>query len=111
MISFSLKIIGNTRVTSSFLRLLLIRTLTHSLTRPLSFDYLSDVTNTRVYIFAFFVAAWVLPLNVISFSYLSIVTTVSRQERYCDTCQEAFNSFKHQSIKKKKSVEVSNFTD
>ncbi|KAK4290230.1 hypothetical protein Pmani_036857 [Petrolisthes manimaculis] len=71
-----------------------------------SFDYLSDVTNTRIYIFSFFVAAWVLPLNVISFSYLSIVTTVSREERYCDTCQDTFNSFKHQSIKKKKSVEM-----
>ncbi|KAK8385768.1 hypothetical protein O3P69_016498 [Scylla paramamosain] len=57
-----------------------------------SFDYLSESTNTRIYIFAFFVAAWVLPLNIIIFSYLSIVSTVSKQERYCRTCQGTFSS-------------------
>ncbi|XP_045121530.1 melanopsin-like [Portunus trituberculatus] len=72
-----------------------------------SFDYLSESTNTRIFIFAFFVAAWVLPLNIIVFSYLSIVSTVSKQERYCRTCQGSFSSsFKHQRLKRKEGVEL-----
>ncbi|XP_071520529.1 uncharacterized protein [Panulirus ornatus] len=72
-----------------------------------SFDYLTDVVRTRVYIFSFFVAAWLVPLCIITFSYLSIVSIVSKQERHYYTCQGTFaNSFKHQSIRRKKSSEV-----
>ncbi|XP_047485265.1 uncharacterized protein LOC125036587 isoform X2 [Penaeus chinensis] len=76
-----------------------------------SFDYLSHATRTRVYIFSFFIAAWLLPLNIIFFSYVSIVVTVSKQERQSYTCQgnvgsSSFKNFKHQSVKRKKSVEL-----
>lgn len=76
-----------------------------------SFDYLSHATRTRIYIFSFFIAAWLLPLNIIFFSYVSIVVTVSRQERQNYTSQgnvgsSSFKNFKHQSVKRKKSVEL-----
>ncbi|XP_064081546.1 opsin Rh5-like isoform X2 [Macrobrachium nipponense] len=72
-----------------------------------SFDYLTTSTRTRVYIFSFFVAAWVLPLYIISFSYISIVNTVSKQERHCYTCRKTLvKSFKRQSMRGRKKVEV-----
>ncbi|XP_068222976.1 uncharacterized protein [Palaemon carinicauda] len=72
-----------------------------------SFDYLTTLTRTRVYIFSFFVAAWVLPLYIISFSYISIVNTVSKQERHCYNCRNTLvKSFKRQSIRGRKKVEV-----
>ncbi|XP_066959942.1 melanopsin-like isoform X1 [Macrobrachium rosenbergii] len=72
-----------------------------------SFDYLTTSTRTRVYIFSFFVAAWVLPLYIISFSYISIVNTVSKQERHCYSCRKTLvKSFKRQSMRGRKKVEV-----
>ncbi len=43
-----------------------------------SFDYLSEDTGTRVFIFIFFVAAWVCPLTTITFCYAAIVRAVYR---------------------------------
>jgi len=42
-----------------------------------SFDYLSNDGATRAYIFAFFIAAFLLPLSVITFSYYNIFQVVA----------------------------------
>ncbi|KAL3280340.1 hypothetical protein HHI36_017829 [Cryptolaemus montrouzieri] len=41
-----------------------------------SFDYLTDNKKIRTFIFSFFTAAWVIPMLIISFSYINIVRTV-----------------------------------
>lgn len=41
-----------------------------------SFDYLSDDLANQIFVFVFFLAAWVLPLSVIVFCYLAIVRYV-----------------------------------
>ena len=41
-----------------------------------SFDYLSDDLTTRIFILVFFVGAWIVPMIIIFFSYLSIIRTV-----------------------------------
>jgi len=46
-----------------------------------SFDYLATDTSSRVFIFVFFLAAWLLPLLIISFSYASIFSVVFQAER------------------------------
>nr|XP_053646940.1 uncharacterized protein LOC128698619 [Cherax quadricarinatus] len=72
-----------------------------------SFDYLSEAMRNRVYIFCFFVAAWVVPLHIITFSYMSIVSTVAKQELQYKSYHGSFsNSFRHQSVKRKKNLEV-----
>lgn len=38
-----------------------------------SFDYLSDDLTTRMFIFAFFVVAWVFPVSIIIGSYSSVL--------------------------------------
>lgn len=47
-----------------------------------SFDYLTNIPKTQLYIWVFFIGAWVLPLVIISFSYCSIVRIVKKQEEY-----------------------------
>ena len=46
-----------------------------------SFDYLSEDDATRVFILAFFVAAWVIPLTVIASCYTAIVRYVYLAKR------------------------------
>ncbi|ODM91335.1 Opsin-2, partial [Orchesella cincta] len=46
-----------------------------------SFDYLSDEIGSRVFVFVFFLAAWLLPLTVISFSYINIFRMVRAAEK------------------------------
>jgi len=46
-----------------------------------SFDYLSDELSSRVFVFVFFLAAWLLPLTVISFSYINIFRMVRSAEK------------------------------
>lgn len=41
-----------------------------------SFDYVSEASSTRAFIFSFFVAAWLCPLSVIAFCYIAIVRAV-----------------------------------
>jgi hypothetical protein len=45
-----------------------------------SFDYLSQDIGNRVYILCFFIGAWVLPLSLITFSYLNIYRAVAESE-------------------------------
>ena len=115
----------------------------------LSFDYLSNSTPNRVYIFLFFICAWVVPFIIIVFSYTSIVLMVKSQKKYyikqkftpksgcnsssssslhrvmkgidCPTTSDTtrnfdsnprrfiYTSFEHQSFKRKKTIEVSNY--
>lgn len=41
-----------------------------------SYDYLSEEKNQRIFILAFFFAAWVLPLSIITFCYVNILRVV-----------------------------------
>ncbi len=41
-----------------------------------SFDYLSDDWTTRIFIFVFFVGAWVVPLSISVFAYTAIIRAV-----------------------------------
>ncbi|XP_014283879.2 opsin, ultraviolet-sensitive [Halyomorpha halys] len=41
-----------------------------------SFDYLDESENNRLFIFGFFVAAWVMPFSIIIFSYIGICRAV-----------------------------------
>lgn len=43
-----------------------------------SFDYLSDDFNSRIYIFIFFIGAFVVPMAIIIYSYIGIVFVVKR---------------------------------
>lgn len=47
-----------------------------------SFDYLSEAWKDRAFVFAFFLAAYVLPIIAISFSYISIFFMVRAAERH-----------------------------
>jgi len=51
-----------------------------------SFDYLSPHTSDRVFVFIYFLAAFVVPLSLIVFSYVKIFRTVHTSER-----EEMFN--------------------
>ena len=42
-----------------------------------SYDYLADDYGTRIFILAFFVAAWVVPLSAIAYCYIVIVRAVN----------------------------------
>lgn len=46
-----------------------------------SFDYLSENLQNRIFVFVFFLAAWLLPLVVIMFSYFNIFRIVHAAER------------------------------
>lgn len=46
-----------------------------------SFDYLRADVKSRVFIFIFFLAAWLLPLSLISFSYIAIFRMVVQAEK------------------------------
>ena len=52
-----------------------------------SFDYLSEDLATRIFIFVYFLAAWLAPLVAIAFCYTAIVRAVHyvRQNVTCDT--------------------------
>lgn len=46
-----------------------------------SFDYLSEDATDRVFIFSFFIAAWLLPFTILAFCYISIVASVSSMRK------------------------------
>jgi len=46
-----------------------------------SFDYLSTSLSSRVFVFVFFVAAWLLPVSLIVYSYMRIYFIVRHAER------------------------------
>lgn len=41
-----------------------------------SFDYLTNSTQVKIFIFAFFIAAWLIPFIIITFSYTNIIYIV-----------------------------------
>lgn len=53
-----------------------------------SFDYLSKDLVSRVYIFAFFTAAWIVPLTMIVTSYAGIIIAVERNETMFQKTQD-----------------------
>ena len=46
-----------------------------------SFNYLSDDFTTKIFILAFFIGAWVVPLSIIVYSYTSIIRAVAQSRR------------------------------
>uniref|UniRef100_T1K9J3 G-protein coupled receptors family 1 profile domain-containing protein n=2 Tax=Tetranychus urticae TaxID=32264 RepID=T1K9J3_TETUR len=53
-----------------------------------SFDYLSKDLVSRIYIFAFFTAAWIVPLTLIVTSYVGIIIAVERNETMFQKTQD-----------------------
>jgi len=46
-----------------------------------SFDYLSSDLTTKIFVLVFFIAAWMVPLSIIIYSYSSIMRTVAHVRR------------------------------
>ena len=53
-----------------------------------SFDYLSSTLENRIFIFVYFLAAWLFPLTIIVFSYLAIFRMVVKAEKFCEFEQD-----------------------
>lgn len=71
-----------------------------------SFDYLTDHQSIRVFIFIFFAAAWLLPMLVISFSYLNIVQTVVLKTKGKKLGTFKNESFRHMKEEEKNRQEI-----
>ncbi|XP_044762149.1 opsin, ultraviolet-sensitive-like isoform X2 [Coccinella septempunctata] len=71
-----------------------------------SFDYLTDSKSARIFIFVFFVAAWLLPMLVISFSYLNIVQTVVLKTKGKKLGTFKNESFRHMKEEEKNRQEI-----
>lgn len=63
-----------------------------------SFDYLSDELASRLFILTFFTAAWVVPLILITVSYVGIICAVRRNENAFKRTQNALNNDKGSSL-------------
>jgi len=66
-----------------------------------SFDYLSDDFGSRMYIFVFFIGAFVVPMAIVAFSYIGIVLVVKRSrlvfnESKTDSQSTNFAKFQNQ---------------
>lgn len=46
-----------------------------------SFNYLSHDWATKIFILAFFIGAWVVPMTIMVYSYSSLVRTVAKSHR------------------------------
>lgn len=57
-----------------------------------SFDYMSNDMTTRIFILAFFIGAWIVPMIIIVGSYLSIIRIFAQSRRH--VTQLAGNSTK-----------------
>ncbi|CAH1164272.1 unnamed protein product [Phyllotreta striolata] len=62
-----------------------------------SFDYLTDSATVKRFIVAFFVAAWAVPLALISFSYINIIRVVANRSA---SHRDSFRSVKREDDKK-----------
>lgn len=68
-----------------------------------SYDYLTDDYNARLFIFVFFIAAWLLPFILISYCYTAILLVVMAQKKLKNASTE---STKHVKQEEKKKQEV-----
>lgn len=68
-----------------------------------SYDYLTDNYNARLFIFIFFIAAWLLPFILISYCYVTILSVVITQRKFKKTNTE---STKHVKQDEKKRQEL-----
>lgn len=65
-----------------------------------SFDYLTHDPSERYFIFAFFLAAWVVPFVLITFSYVNIVRVVTTRSVTSKSGKESFRHVKEESSKR-----------
>ncbi|KAG5890412.1 hypothetical protein JTB14_017633 [Gonioctena quinquepunctata] len=65
-----------------------------------SFDYLSDDPRIKKFIFTFFVAAWVIPFSLISFSYFNIMKVVTGRTITNKRGRDSFRHVKEEGNKK-----------
>lgn len=68
-----------------------------------SYDYLTDNYNARLFIFVFFIAAWLIPFVLIFYCYTAIMSVVKAQKKMKITGAE---SSKHVKQEEKKKQEV-----
>ncbi|KAK9879339.1 hypothetical protein WA026_004190 [Henosepilachna vigintioctopunctata] len=71
-----------------------------------SFDYLTDSQKVRSFIFSFFTAAWLIPMSIISFSYVNIVRTVLVKNKGKKLGAFKNDSFRHIKEEKKNRQEI-----
>lgn len=71
-----------------------------------SFDYLTDSLYVKIFIFVFFVAAWVLPFILISYSYINILIVVIVSRNVIKSDPVGKESVKHVSEEEKSKQEM-----
>ncbi|KAF7278134.1 hypothetical protein GWI33_008751 [Rhynchophorus ferrugineus] len=70
-----------------------------------SFDYLTESRPTKIFIMVFFVAAWVIPFNLITFCYLRILHVVKRRPFGSHPKRESFRHTKEE-LQRKQDVKL-----
>lgn len=71
-----------------------------------SYDYLTDNYNARLFIFIFFIAAWVIPFFLISYCYSSILSVVVTQRKFKGNIGASAESTRHVKQEEKKKQEL-----
>ncbi|KAM3967348.1 opsin Rh3 [Aphomia sociella] len=71
-----------------------------------SFDYLTEERLPRIFIFVFFCAAWVAPLSIISYCYISIFREVAGNRNIAMKNQEQRLSTRHVKERVKRKAEI-----
>lgn len=71
-----------------------------------SFDYLTQSTKIKIFILAFFVAAWVVPFMLISFCYINIVSVVIKSKNITKNDPISKESTRHIKEEEKRRQEV-----
>lgn len=65
-----------------------------------SFDYLTQDPNERYFIFSFFIAAWVVPFALITFSYINIVRVVTTRSIASKGSRDCFRHVKEENSRR-----------
>lgn len=71
-----------------------------------SFDYLTNSLKAKIFIFVFFVAAWVLPFLLISYSYINILIVVIVARNVIQSDPIGKESVKHVNVEERKKQEI-----
>lgn len=71
-----------------------------------SYDYLTEDYNARLFIFVFCIAAWVMPLILISYCYMTILSVVMAQKKFTGGIGITTESTRHVKQTEKKKQEI-----